>query len=69
MAKPPAKIDQLKMIRSPYSFSLASSMAIGPPVNSAPETREPLQTARQWMDGISAQWEDALGHLKEIVES
>ena len=29
---------------------------------------KPLQTARQYLDGISAQWDVALGRLKAFVE-
>lgn len=29
---------------------------------------EPFDTARQWLDGISAQWDAALDRLKRFVE-
>ena len=29
---------------------------------------EPLETARRYLDGISAQWDAALGRLKKFVE-
>ena len=30
--------------------------------------RRPLEDARRYLDGISAQWDAALGRLKEFVE-
>jgi hypothetical protein len=30
--------------------------------------REPFDAARQWLDGISAQWDAALDRLKSFVE-
>lgn len=30
--------------------------------------REPLDLARQYLDGISAQWDNALARLKKFVE-
>ena len=30
--------------------------------------REPLDLARQYLDGISAQWDNALARLKKFIE-
>ncbi len=32
-------------------------------------TPDPIVTARRYLDVIAAQWEDALGRLKELVEA